>query len=168
MSVKQIPTEIEEFQTNPIFFNENIKIGNRSVYNKSCIENGLIYINDIIKENGNIFSYEELKRTYNININFLQYSGLVKSILDWKKKLNLENMKNKAETPIVPFGFKIYIKSKKGTQDMYKLINECKESSNGRIAWDKRYTFNDMEWKHIFKEPYRLTRDTPMQCFKPE
>ena len=88
LSAKQIPTEIEEFQTNPIFFNENIKIGNRSVYNKSCIENGLIYINDIIKENGNIFSYEELKRTYNINIIFLQYSGLVKSILDWKKKLN--------------------------------------------------------------------------------
>ena len=57
MSAKQIPTEIEEFQTNPIFFNENIKIGNRSVYNKSCIENGLIYIKDIIKENGNIFFY---------------------------------------------------------------------------------------------------------------
>ena len=112
------------------------------------------------------FLYEELKRTYNVNIIFLQYSGFVKSILDWKKKLNLENMKkNKAET-IVPFGFKIYIKSKKGTQDMYKLINECKESPNGRIAWDKRYTFNEMEWKHIFKEPYRLTRDTTMQWFQ--
>ena len=49
---------------------------------------------------------------------------------------------------------------------MYKLINECKESPNGRIAWDKRYTFNDMEWKHIFKEPYRLTRDTTMQWFQ--
>ena len=66
--------------------------------------------------------------------------------------MNLENMKNKAETPIVPFDFKIYIKSKKGTQDMYKLINECKEFPSGRIAWDKRYTFNDVEWKHIFKE----------------
>ena len=114
------------------------------------------------------FLYEELKRTYNININFLQYSGFVKSILDWKKKLNLENMKkNKAET-IVPFGFKIYIKSKKGTQDMYKLINECKESPNGRIAWDKRYTFNDMEWKHILKNFTDLPETQQCNGSKPE
>ena len=48
------------------------------MYNTSCIENGIKFINDITKENGNIYTYDELKATYNVNINFLQYSGTVK------------------------------------------------------------------------------------------
>ena len=166
LSSKQTPTEMDHFQTNPLFLNENIKIGNKPVYNKSCIDNGIQYINDIIKQDGNFFTYEELKRTYNVNINFLQYSGLVRSVTDWKKKLNLENMKNKAESPILPFAFKIYLKSKKGTQDMYKLLNKSTELPSGRIAWDKKYTFNNNEWKTIFNEPFRITIDTTMQWFQ--
>ena len=166
LSSKQTPTELDHFQTNPLFLNENIKIGNKPVYNKSCIDNGIRYINDIIKQDGNFFTYEELKRTYNVNINFLQYSGLVRSATDWKKKLNLENMKNKAESPILPFAFKIYLKSKKGTQDMYKLLNKSTELPSGRIAWDKKYTFNNNEWKTIFNEPFRITKDTTMQWFQ--
>ena len=38
VSTRNTPTEIQQFQTNPIFFNENIKIGNKTIYNKSCIE----------------------------------------------------------------------------------------------------------------------------------
>ena len=41
VSTRNTPTEIQQFQTNPIFFNENIKIGNKTLYNKSCIENGI-------------------------------------------------------------------------------------------------------------------------------
>ena len=167
VSAKQEPTKIEHFQTSPLFHNDNIKIGNRAVYNKSCIENGIIYINDIIKDDGNMFSYEELKRAYNVNINFLQYNGLVRSILDWKKKLNIENIKKKVENPMnIPFGFKIYIKSKKGSQDMYKLLNESKETPTGMIAWNKKYDFDKNEWKRIFNEPFRITRDTTMQWFQ--
>ena len=35
-----------------------------------------------------------------MNINFLQYNGLVRSILDWKKKLNIENIKKIVENPM--------------------------------------------------------------------
>ena len=49
VSTRNTPTEIQQFQTNPIFFNENIKIGNKTIYNQSCIENGIKYINDITK-----------------------------------------------------------------------------------------------------------------------
>ena len=53
LSSKQTPTEMDHFQTNPLFLNENIKIGNKPVYNKSCIDNRIQYINDIIKQDGN-------------------------------------------------------------------------------------------------------------------
>ena len=108
VSTRNTPTEIQQFQTNPIFFNENIKIGNKTLYNKSCIENGIKYINDITKEGGNIYTYDKLKTTYNVNINFLQYSGLIRSVLDWKKKLKLEDIRNKLAYPILPFPVQVY------------------------------------------------------------
>lgn len=166
VSSKNNPTEIQQFQTNPIFFNDNIKIGNKSIYNKSCIENGIKYINDITKEDGNIYTYFELKRIYNVNINFLQYSGLVRSILDWKKTLNLENIKNKVANPVLPFPVQVYLKSQKGTQDMYKILNENKDPPSGKISWGKKYNFDEEEWKKIFREPFIITKDYTIQWFQ--
>ena len=105
VSTRNTPTEIQQFQTNPIFFNENIKIGNKTIYNKSCIENGIKYINDITKD-GNIYTYDELKTTYNVNINFLQYSDLIRSVLDWKKNIKLEDIKTKLANPFYHSQFK--------------------------------------------------------------
>ena len=70
----------------PIFYNGDIKLGNKIIFNKSCFENGIKFINDITKENGSMYTYDELNTTYNVNINFLQYTGLVKSIIEWRKK----------------------------------------------------------------------------------
>ena len=82
-----------------------------------------------------------------ININFLKYSGLVRSVQDWKKTLNLNNTKYKVETPILPFAFKIYLKSKNGIQDMYKLLNNTKENPSGRIAWNENIQLTTMSGK---------------------
>ena len=70
VSTRNTQTEIQQFLTNPIVFNENIKIGNKTIYNKSCIEKVIKYINDITKEDGNIYTYDELKTTCNVNTNF--------------------------------------------------------------------------------------------------
>ena len=119
-------TEIQQFKTIPIFFNENIKIGDETVYYKSCFKNGIKFINDLTNNDGNIYTCDELKATYNVTINFLQYSGLVKSILAWKKTLNLANIRHKEINPIIPFSIQIYLKNKKGAQDMYNLLNKTR------------------------------------------
>ena len=49
---------------------------------------------------------------------------------------------------------------------MYKLLNESKETPTGMIAWNKKYDFDKNEWKRIFNEPFRITRDTTMQWFQ--
>ena len=70
ISKEIIPTEVEQFLAYPIFYNKNLKIGNKTTYNKSCIENGIKFIN-ITKEDGNIYTYDELKTNctpYNTNV----------------------------------------------------------------------------------------------------
>ena len=133
---KNTPTEIQQFQTIPIFSNENIKIGDKIVYYKSCFENVIKFINDLTNIDGSIYTYDELKATYNVTINFLQYSGLVRSILAWKKTLNLANIRHKEVNPIIPFLIQIYLKSKKGAQDMYNLLNKTTDIPAGKKLLD--------------------------------
>ena len=62
-SNKNTPTEIQQFQTIPIFSNENIKIGDKTVYYKSCFENGIKFIKDLTNNDGSFYTYDELKAT---------------------------------------------------------------------------------------------------------
>ena len=163
---KNTPTKIQQFQTIPIFSNENIKIGDKTVYYKSCFENGIKFINDLTNNDGSIYKYEELKATYNVTINFLQYSGLVRSILAWKKTLSLANIQHKEINPIIPFSFQIYLKNKKGAQDMYNLLNKITDIPSGKISWNKKYKFEDEEWGKIFSDPFKITKDSTDQWFQ--
>ena len=42
---------------------------------KSCFEKGIKFINDLTNNDGSFYTYDELKLTYNVTINFLQYSS---------------------------------------------------------------------------------------------
>ena len=64
------------------------------MYCKSCFENYVKFFNDLINDDikfindltnndGSIYTFDELKATYNVTISFLKYSGLVRSILSW-------------------------------------------------------------------------------------
>ena len=110
---KNTPTEIQQFPTIPIFSNENIKIGDKTVYYKLCLENGIKFINDLTNNDGSFYTYDELKAIYNVTINFLQYSGLIRTIIVWKKTFNLVNIQHKEINPIIPFSIQIYLKNKK-------------------------------------------------------
>ena len=74
---------------------------------------------------------------------FLQYSGLARSVQDWKKTLNLKNIRNREANPVLPVSFQVYLKSKKGTQDMYKVLNENNEPPSEIISWNKKYNLDD-------------------------
>ena len=163
---KLIPNEREQFLACPIFYNEDIKIGNKIIFNESCFESGIKFINDITKENGSMYTYDELKITYNVNINFLQYTGLVKSIIEWRKKIKLEDITNSATNPILPLTIQIYLKNTKGAQNMYKLLSKLNDPPAGKIAWNKKYKIDEKEWNIIYAEPFKITKDTVAQWFQ--
>ena len=147
---KNTQTEIQQFQTNPIFSNENIKIGDKTVYFKSFFENGISFINDLTNNDGSIYTYDELKATYIVTINFLQYSGLVRSILAWEKTLNLANIRHKEVNPIIPFSIQIYLKSKIRSTRHEQSTKQNNRHPAGKISSTKKYKFEEDEWGNIF------------------
>ena len=160
------PKEIHEFQASALFYNKNIKVANTSIYYQACYERGIKLINDITGKNGNLLTYQEVKELFNIKINFLQYHGLCNAIKEWKKRLKINTINEKLQNPIVPFGLHIYMRNKKGTKDMYKILNSNNETPAGKIAWKKIFNFSEEEWKKIYKWPFEITNNTTLQWFQ--
>ena len=77
--------------------NQDITIEGKSLFWKSSTENEIYYIQDILNENGNFFTYEEFNRKYNIKINFLNYFQILEEIPT--------NLKSKAASKPRPLNF---------------------------------------------------------------
>ena len=77
-------TELEEGISHilkiPIFYNSNISIDKKYVFWNYWYMKGIRFINDIVKENGELYNQDELVAKYNITTNYLHYQGITKSI----------------------------------------------------------------------------------------
>ena len=150
----------------PIYFNPNIIIGGKDIFFKKYHDNGLSLINDFIKENGIFYTCEELNTIYNIKMNFLQYHGIKKAIEVYLKKINISTFSSKLQYPIIPANIQVLLKSKKGSRDMYNILNINKSLPTSKHKWNLKYNFNEETWKNIYKFPFQKTISTTLQWFQ--
>ena len=65
-----VPEGNFDFLSSPLLHNNNITIGGVPITCQSWYKRGLFYVNDIIKENGSIYTLRELQINFNIKLNF--------------------------------------------------------------------------------------------------
>ena len=72
----------DELAAEPIFCNDKIQVGNRSICYENWIDNGVFYIKKkyILKENGAFMTVDQLRETYGIIIDNITYTGCVQEI----------------------------------------------------------------------------------------
>ena len=95
-------TTPEEILSQPIWKNNHIKINRKPIFYKRWCKNGIFYLNDIIKNDGNFLTVEELNENFNMNVNFLDYLSIQnaiprewrRSLLTYGKNLNIISNKN--------------------------------------------------------------------------
>ena len=104
----------------PLWYNE--KIGRGKLFFKNWHKKGIRVEQDIIAENGNLYTFEPLKAMYNINGTCLHYHQLIHNISPlWINQINenhaftLENKPN----VICNTYFKNPIRVKKGSRIFY-------------------------------------------------
>ncbi len=77
----------DDYLSKPLWFNQNIKVGNETIFYYHWSSKGINFINDLLNENGEFWSIEELTNNFHIKTTFLEYGGLLNSIpADWKKE----------------------------------------------------------------------------------
>ena len=144
----------------PLWYNE--KIGRGKMFFKNWYENGIRVVQDIVSENGELYTFEQLRNIYNINGTFLDYQHLVHNIHPtWIIQINDNHVfisENKTNV-ICNIYIKNLIKAKKGSRVFYDTfvgVNEYIpqgkwQAEIGNISeneW-KLYFLNIKQWHEV-------------------
>ena len=81
-------TNEEDIRTQPLWYNDNLHIGNKPINHRNYENAGIHVINDLLDENGNILTFEQLKSVYSCKTHFLEYAGISKTL---KEYCNMSN-----------------------------------------------------------------------------
>ena len=85
-----VPITVQEILQEDIWFNSNILIGNKPIYNKEWDEAGIRCIQNLVEGNS-LMSLETIEQKYKVTCNILFYNGLRTAILhSWLAKINEE------------------------------------------------------------------------------
>ena len=149
---KLVPVEnIGHILESPLWYND--KIGRGKVYFKSWYEKGIRVVQDIINENGSLYTFEQLKTLYNINGTFLHYHQLMNGISPlWINQI-IDNhifiLENKTNA-ICNIYVKKLIKVKKGSRIFYDTFAEV-DKYNPHGKWQTEIgDIYENEWKSYF------------------
>ena len=73
--------DINSIMNSIIWLNSEITVKDKPLMSKKCIENGILYIKDLVNMHSKeLMSYNEFVQKYGNVINFLQYYGILKAI----------------------------------------------------------------------------------------
>lgn len=160
-------TELKESDLlkSPIFYNNNIKIGGTHIFYRSWFDKGIMYINDLINENGDFYSETEFSSKTGVKTNFLQYSGVIKAIKNYLKHMQQE-ITHKEPSPFIPSHISILLKQHKGSKDMYNTLNKSMDTPTGQRTWNKVFNITNEEWKKIYGYPFIVTKYPALQWYQ--
>ena len=87
-------TDAADLFMEPIHYNKNIKRGNQVIYIKEWVTVGILKIEDILDNNGDILGYLEFKTKFEVPLtNFLVYQGVAQGIKCYMKETKNNPMK---------------------------------------------------------------------------
>ena len=93
---------IDDILSQCIWNNDDIKIGNKTVLYKTWLKRGIVFVNDLIDENGQCYSKEDLQNIYDLNTDFLTYEGIKRAVLQYARSRDIV-IDKKLSNPIYPF-----------------------------------------------------------------
>ena len=67
----------DKLAEDPIFCNDKIQVGNRSICYKNWIDNTVFSNKNILKENGALMTFNQFNEKYEINTDYVTYIGCV-------------------------------------------------------------------------------------------
>ena len=158
------PSNLEEILNETLWLNSFIRVNDGPVVYKNCIEKDLLYIKNLLNDNGEIMNYNEFVDKYGNIMNYVLFYGLLSAIpAEWKQII-----RNKVRT-----------ESKNGKQiDLFKNKNISKLVYN-RLIENQDLTYvkskfeinfetniNIDDYQKSFLSLYKVTTSTKLRSFQ--
>ena len=160
-----------------IFFNRYIRIG--SYITPESLGNNLLNMNtkilNIINEDGNFLSLNNLNVRLNSNLSILQYNSLISSIPKaWKdilrkraQEIDIEQEDMGWEPNVTINGINKGIAKIKSKDLYHLLISRVCKMPTSIDTWINIYPFlEQQDWDLVFKLPYKIVTEPYLQSFQ--
>ena len=123
----------------PLWYNDSIRIDNKSVFIKKMYECSIYTVNDLLDKNGKFLSIQEFETLTGIHTNFIEYNGLLMAVRQFKLKCypNLPAPSYKLQLPLIPNIIQPIKSAKKGCRSIYQfLAKENLETPTSHVKWE--------------------------------
>ena len=161
-----------DVKTQVIWFNSFIKVQDKVVFFKDCYEAGIIFISDILNDDGLLMTYEQLKTKFNhLRLSRLAYYGLVSAIPRiWKQRLGVRGLidcvDSSLSTPekvlsmdkVCQKTYMVFVTKHVDTQRQYTGIRKWEV--------DLGLQYDNDEYYNLFTNVYRCTPSTSLRAFQ--
>ena len=158
------PNDFQQFVCERIFCNKNINIDKQPICFRSWIENKVVQIHQILKndnQNVQFLSFQEFIIKYlNVHTNFLQYQSVVRLITIYMRKMNFD-FKNYFDVK-EPIGWQII---QTGSKQVIKEKFEIQPQEHTSVTkWNIK--FQDLNWNNIYYKCLKTSNDTKLKWFQ--
>ena len=82
------------------------------------------------------------------------------------KKLKLDTIRTKLSNPMLPTNISVFLRSAKGSKDLYNILNQNNYTPTSKEKWQEIYDIEEETWKDIYSAPFKQTCSTKLQWFQ--
>lgn len=100
-----------------------------------------------------------------IRTNYLEYQGVVQCLKRMFRDKTVETT-DFIPGPYIPIYIHLLLKQKKGSQNIYNVLNKNKELPTGKIKWNRIYDLDDESWESIYQAPFQITKCSKLRWFQ--
>jgi hypothetical protein len=139
---------------------------NQSFIMKNLKKAGIDYVHNLFDKSGNVRSYDDIVKNYNVNTNIMQYFKLINAIPDeWKQTIRNTNVEEHIyELPIWYNNSSNITIQKLESKIIYNiLIRKRYEKFTAASKWEDEFNIDPEDWKDIFTLPYSCSMETGLQ-----
>ena len=144
---ESMTTDINDIGRHSIWFSNHTKFKTTEI--RSWRQKGIVYINDLVGDNGEILLFEEAKSNYEFQGTVLDYVALVQSLpTEWKNR----QRKAREASPIIHPNIQNIISQKHGNKYMYDTLLRSKYR-NAINLWESGWEqeLGQIDWEGVYK-----------------
>ena len=161
-------TTPEDILSQPLWYNDTIKIGNKPVVYSHWIKADIFFIVDLLKDDNTFLSFEEFQEKFRINnSNFLEFYSLLQAIPKiWKRTLleNITDRRHDGNKHIT-----LMFSQQKVTKIFYDIFRQQTleiPTSQKRWAVEMGYVIDENNWNCYYQIPFINFLNTKLQTFQ--
>ena len=161
------PDSIDMPHSQPLFHNNSIQINHKPFFLGDWFLHGIKYINDLINDEGNIYSWEQFSRTYGISHPF-EFLSVTQAIpRNWKKRIKETGKKQDNITNSNILKLKSL---KKPSRHFYWefMSNFCTRPEKSEKKWNTllEESLSENEWQHLYCYLPNVTKETKLHALQ--